>query len=158
MKRICAIIFLISFTLTIAGVISSCEFQSHEDPEHPMYVSYTISAGVLSFDGPQQVQFNIQNWIKDNERIYDKPVSYSTGDASEFRETDTEAVKNYEDFLLKFKAHLNKVSQDLAKGSYGNDKLKVDATYYVFAKRTQGKDGQLKYEQIEFVYPSSSSN
>lgn len=158
MKKIGAIIFLISCILMIASVSSSCEFNSHEDPEHPIYVSYTISAGELSFSGLQQVQLNINKWIKDNEIVYDKQVSYSTGDASEFSTTDAEAIHNYEMFVPKFKAHLNKVSQDLAKGTYGKDKIEVRATYYVFARRTQGKDGQLKYEQIEFVYPSSNSN
>lgn len=156
MKRIHAFALLILSLLTITGLTSSCEFNSHEDPDHPLYVEYTISAGNLSFSGPQQLLLYIQNWIKENQIVYVKQVNYSTGDASEFSTTDAEAIKKYEEFLPKFKALFNKLDQELAKGTYGKENINVNAIFYVFAKRAQGKDGNLKYDQLDYVYPSSN--
>ena len=154
MKRLITLSFVLFGLLTIAG-ITSCDFNVHEDPEHPLYVTYFISGGDVSFTGPDQLLMDIRAWIKNNQVSYDRQVNYSTGDASEFTTTDNEAVKKYEEeYVPKFKAHLNEVTAELDKGTYGKS-LQVKATFYVYAKRSQGKNGDLRYEHIEYTYPQS---
>lgn len=153
MKKIYSLALLLIGLFTVAGINASCEFDVHEDPDYPSYVTYTISAGELSFSGPEQLSTDIKAWIHENQIVYDKSVKYSTGEASEFASADAEAIKKYEEFVPKFKARLEEVNAALAKGVYGDEYKQVKATYYVHATRTQGKDGKLKYEQIEYVYP-----
>ena len=156
MKKIQSLILLLVSLFVMAGITASCEIGNHEDPEHPVYVSYTISAGSVSFEGPEQLLLDIQAWIKANQILYDSQVNYTTGEASEFSNTDAEAIKKYNDiFLPKFKSYLNDVTASLDKGTYGKD-VKVKATFYVFVSRLQGKGGDLKYEHIDYSYPTVS--
>ena len=155
MKKIQSLALLLMSLLVMVGITASCGLGTPEDPEHPIYVSYTISAGVFSFEGPEELQLDIEAWIKANQILYDTQVNYSTGEASEFSKADAEAIRQYnETFLPKFKSHLNEVTASLNKGTYGKD-AKVKATFYVFASRRQGKDGDLKYEHIDFNYPNA---
>lgn len=143
--------------LILAGsVFSSCnweKFDTSPEPEHPLYVTYTISAGNLEFNGPDQLLHDIQGWIKENQEVYDKKVNYTTGELSEFSKTDTEAVKKYEEFTPKFRAYLKEMTQKLDAKAYGDDITSVSALFYVAASRTQGESGNLKYEQIKYSYP-----
>lgn len=153
MKRIYTLAFVFFSLLTITGISSSCDFSMHEDPEHPLYVTYTISAGSVSFTGPNELLTDIQAWIHNHQVSYDRQVNYSTGEASEFTTTDNEAIKKFEeDYLPKFKAHLQEITAELNKGTYGKS-VHVTATFYAYAKRAQGKNGDLKYEHIEYSYP-----
>lgn len=145
----CLILAVMSF--------DSCEFNNIPDPEHPTYVSYTISAGSLSFTGPDQVLADIRSWIKENQLVYDVEVNYSTGEKSEFTKPDNEAIIKYEKFVPKFKAYLSELKTKLDAGKYGNIEHPITAIFYVSAVRTQGQDGTLKYDQIDFHYPDISN-
>ena len=153
MKKIYTLALLLSSMLMLVG-LSSCEFDtSPEPPDYPIYVTYIITAQNLSFEGPQTLLNEIDQWIKDNRVAYDIRMNYSTGDPSEFTKQDAEAVKKYEEFLPKFKTYLDKeIKGKLGKGDYETVK-QVKATYSVTAKRVQGQQGDLKYEQVNFVYP-----
>jgi len=152
---------LLCVILALTAVFTSCELDDSPEPDHPLYVTYSISADNMSFDGPEQLLLDIKSWIKTNQVVYDKQVSYTTGEASEFAKTDAEAVKKYEEFLPKFIAYLDEVKKKLAANAYRDDPSwtsgKVTATFYAWASRTQGQDGHLKYEQLEFVYPEPDS-
>ncbi len=150
-------LFMLLACLTLAvSTFTSCEFDTSPEPEHPLYVTYTISAGTVLFEGPDLLLAEIQAWIKSNQVVYDKSVKYSTGEASEFTKTDTEAIKKYsDDFLPKFKNYLKDLSSRLAAGDYG-DNVKVNAVFYVTAHRTQGYEGSLRYEEIKYAFPTAS--
>ena len=154
MKKIYTLALLLSSMLMLLVGLSSCEFDtSPEPPDYPIYVTYIITAQNLSFEGPQTLLNEIDQWIKDNRVAYDIRMNYSTGDPSEFTKQDAEAVKKYEEFLPKFKTYLDKeIKGKLGKGDYETVK-QVKATYSVTAKRVQGQQGDLKYEQVNFVYP-----
>lgn len=144
--------------LLAATSFSSCDWDASNEPEHPLYVSYSISAGYISFIGPDQLLLDIQSWIKANQFVYDKQVDYDTGEASDFEKTDKDAVKKYEEFAPKFKAYLEgEVKKDLAAGKYNNAETNTPATvistFYISATRVQGKGGNLKYEEFKFSYP-----
>jgi len=145
------------FLLLSMTTVSSCDWEKLDrspEPEHPLYVTYTISASSLDFTGPEQLLLDIQDWIKANNSIYDKQVNYKSGEASEFTQTDAEAVKKYEEFVPKFKAYLdNEVKDLLRSGHYGEPTATVSALFSIYAARTQGESGNLKYEQISFTYP-----
>ena len=156
MKRIYTIALVLVGLLVMTGIAVSCDFDMHEDPQHPVYVTYTISAGDLTFTGPDQLLMDIKAWIHNNQVSYDRQVNYSTGEASEFTTTDNEAIKKYEEeYVPKFKTHLQEVIAQLDKGTYGKS-VSVKATFYLFAKRLQGKDGDLRYEHVEFTYPQGN--
>lgn len=153
MKSFSKLFMLLACLTLVTAAFTSCEFDTSPEPEHPLYVTYTISAGTVQFDGPELLLTEIQTWIKKNQVVYDKSVKYSTGEASEFTKTDTEAIKKYSDeFLPKFKKYLNDLSSRLAAGEYG-DEVKVNAIFYVTAHRTQGYEGSLRYEEIKYAYP-----
>ena len=96
-------------TLLFSAIaITSCDWDNSPEPEHPLYVTYTISAGYVSFIGPDVLLDDIQTWIKENQSVYDKPVNYTTGEASEFEKTDNEAIKKYEEFATS-QRHAHKV-------------------------------------------------
>ena len=144
---------LIFSMMIVSAVFTSCEWDTSQDPEHPLYVSYTISASAAEFVGPQLLLQDINAWIKENQLVYDKAVNYSTGEASEFTKTDAQAVSEYEIFLPKFRAYLDEIKTQIAAGKYGEITDPVTAIFAVYAKRTQGKEGNLKYDQIKFSYP-----
>lgn len=157
MKQISNWVFSMVCFLLATTMVSSCDLHTPDDPEYPLYVTYTISAGEASFNGPEQLLIDIKSWIDNNQIVYDQKVNYSTGAVEEFTTTDAEAAKKYEDeFLPKFKAYLDQVKSKLANGTYGEN-VTVDATFYVFASRTQGDGGNIKYDTIKLVYPSSSA-
>lgn len=153
MKSLFRITLLITCMMLASGAFTSCEFDTSPEYDHPLYVTYAISAGNLEFVGPEQLLVDMSAWIKSNQIVYDKQVNYSTGDASEFAKTDAEAIQQYGTFLPKFKAYLDEVRGKLADGTYGELTEPVKAIFYVSASRTQGKEGHLKYEQITFNYP-----
>ena len=147
---------LVACLILAATAFTSCEWDTSPEPEHPLYVTYSITAGNIDFSGPELLLTDMQEWIKANQYIYDKQVNYSTGEASEFANTDNEAIKKYEnDFLPKFKAYLEEVKGKLKSGAYGEGVV-VNATFYATASRTQGKDGNLRYEQFKLDYPSGT--
>ena len=153
--------FLMLFAICIlaATSFSSCEWDASEEPEHPLYVSYSISASEASFVGPDQLLVDILTWIKENQKVYDVKANYSTGHASEFAKTDADAIKYYDEFASKFKAYLEQeVTTKLNKGYYKSNNSKettvtVNASFHVYAQRIQGEDGNLKYEDVKFSYP-----
>jgi hypothetical protein len=156
MKTFQNISMLMVCIILAATAFTSCEWDTSPEPDHPLYVTYTITASNIDFSGPEQLLPDMRAWIKANQIIYDKPVSYSTGEASEFTKTDAEAIKKYEEeFLPKFKAYLEEVKGKLKSGDYGAGAV-VNATFYTAATRTQGKDGNLKYEQFTLAYPSAT--
>ena len=153
MKKIYTLAILLASVLLLVGV-TSCEFdRSPEDPDYPIYVTYIITAENLSFDGPEKVLKEIDQWIKSNRVAYDVRMNYSTGDPSEFTKQDAEAIKKYEEFLPKFKAYLEKdLKAKLSSAEFENVK-QVKATYSVTARRVQGQQGDLRYDQVDFIYP-----
>lgn len=153
MKSLFRITLLMTCMMLASGMFTSCEFDTSPEYDHPLYVTYTISAGSLEFSGPEQLLVDINAWIKSNQIVYDKQVNYSTGDASEFAKTDAEAITQYNTFYPKFKAYLDEVKGKLATGTYGELEQPIKAIFYVSASRTQGKEGHLKYDQISFNFP-----
>lgn len=159
MKIYKRVMMLIACCFLAATSFTSCEWDRSEEPDHPLYVTYTISASESTFEGPDQLLVDILTWVKDHHKIYDIKVNYSSGKASEFAQTDAEAVKFYEEFAPKFKSYLEQeVMAKLKKGDYkpeGSDdaNVTVKAAFHVFATRTQGEDGNLKYEEVKFSYP-----
>lgn len=156
MKTIQRVLAFLACSLIAATPFTSCEWDTSTEPEHPLYVTYTISASAIEFVGSEQLLLDIKTWIRENQIAYDKQVNYSTGEASEFTKTDADAVKRYEEFVPKFKTFIDEVRNKVAKGAYDPDN-QVNATFDVYAKRTQGKDGNLRYEQIKLVYPPADA-
>ena len=156
MKTFHKILLLCVGMILLPAAFISCEWAHTEDPDHPLYVSYSITASNLQFNGPALLLTDIKSWIKENQVLYDVQVNYTTGEASEFAKTDADAIQKYEEFVPKFKAYLKEVSKDLAAGKYPDMNPPVTATFSVYAARIQGQDGNLKYDQIDFVYPDSS--
>lgn len=138
--------------MALAG-FTACEWDNSPEPEHPLYVTYTITAGPIEYTGSDVLLQDINKWVKTNQKIYDVKVNYTTGEASEFTETDAKAIEVYEAFAPKFKAFLDECHTKLAKGEYEPDS-QVDATFFIAATRTQGEAGGLKYEQVKLVYPT----
>lgn len=132
---------------------TSCEWDTSPEYDHPLYVTYSITAGIVSYDGPEALLLDFQSWVKENQNIYDKQVNYSKGEASEFAKADAEAIKKYEEFAPKFQAYLADLKKRLEGGAYSEDITGgVTATFFTSAARTQGESGHLKYDQIEFTY------
>ena len=152
MKSFFKITFLVT-SMILASMFTSCEWDTSPELDHPLYVSYTITAGVLEFNGPEELLADMNAWIKAHQIIFDKELNYSTGEASEFVKTDAEAVTKYNTFLPQFKAYLEEVKGKLAIGTYGKVETPIKALFYVCAVRAQGQEGKLKYDQVEFNYP-----
>lgn len=133
------------------STFNSCEFDTSPEYDHPLYVTYTISAGSVDFVGPDELLLDIQEWIKENQVIYDKQVSYKTGAASEFSKADAEAGTKFDEFLPIFRSYLDEVKKKLQAGTYKANS--VSAIFYVYASRSQGEQGNIKYDQIKFSYP-----
>ena len=93
-----------------------------------------------------------QNYLNDSMSALDNVMEYSTGAPEEFAHSDDEAIQKYNQFLPKFKAYLNEVTQKLANGSFGSG-VKVQADFYVYAVRGQGQGRDLKSEHVNYVYP-----
>ena len=144
---------LLACLILSLSTFNSCDLDTSPEPDHPLYVTYTISASSLEFTGPEKLLLDFQAWVKENQVVYDKQVSYKTGDASEFSKTDAEAVKKFEEFQPLFKTYLNELKKKLENGVYGNPPSNVAAMFCIYASRTQGEGGNLKYEQIKFSYP-----
>lgn len=156
MKKIHKLLLLLACLLLAGTTFLSCELDSSDDPEHPLYVSYSISGNDVSFTGPDQVLKDVKAWYKANSIIYDTQVNYSSGKVEEFVESDTEAVNKYENvFMPKFRAFLTELRGKLANGSYGSG-VQVKMTLSTYASRAQGEQGTLKYEQTEFYYPTAN--
>lgn len=158
MKTLRYLSVLLACALMATTAFTSCEWDDSPEPDHPLFVTYTVSATDSVFVGPAQLLLDIEAWIRANHDIRDVEVSYSTGEASEFAKTDAEAVKRYEAFAPKFKAYLQQeVYSKLKKGDYGTN-VTVDAIFHIFATRTQGEKGTLRYESLKFSYPDTPSN
>lgn len=152
MKRIQKSLLILSCAILSMTAFISCEFGDRTDPDHPLFVSYTISVNTEQYNGPDELLDQINDWIEKNAVIYDTEVKYSTGAPEEFAHSDNEAIQKYNQFLPKFKAYLNEVTQKLANGSYGAG-AKVQADFYVYAVRGQGQGRDLKSEHVNYVYP-----
>ena len=157
MNKIHEFALLLISVLLISTGFSSCGLGGKEDPEYPLFVSYSISAGEVSFEGPEELLKDIKSWINTNQIAFDRKVNYSSGAASEFETTDAEAIKKFdEEFMPKFVAYLNEVKNKLASGTYG-DSPTVKASFGVYASRGQGENRSIKYEVVNLVYPSGSA-
>lgn len=148
---------LLTLALTVTG-FTACEWDTSDEPDHPIYVSYSITAGSVTFAGPEQLLADIQTWVKANQSVYDKNIANYTGEASDFIKTDAEAVKKYDEFAPKFRKYLDEdVTEALKAGKYDdtetNTPATVQAVFFTSASRVQGKDGHLKYEEIKYSYP-----
>ena len=154
MKKFYRFLSLAVAILIVMALCNSCDRPA--DPEFPSFVSYHITGDILYYDGPEQMLPDIKAWLRANDMSYDKEVNYSTGDASEFTETDAEAVKKYQQqYLPKFRTYLNELYAKIDAGTYG--KLgNVKITFCTYASRTQGKQNTLAYDQFEFSYPSAN--
>ena len=150
--------FILVFMLAMPA-FSSCDWgdlDSSDDPEFPLYVSYRISVGQIEFNGPDQLLLDINAWIKANQVMFDRQVTYTTGDPSEFTKTDAEAIKKYDEFVPKFKTYLADVKRRVADGFYSTAEqpdVTVHAKFYTYATRVQGKGNDLKSENFELNYP-----
>lgn len=153
MKKFFPISLFVACLFVATALLSSCEFDASEEPDHPYYASYAMSADYTEYNGPDQLLLDFQNWVKENQVYYDKQITYSTGGASEYAETDAEAIKRFnENFVPKVKAYFEELKSKLANGIYGN--VKVDGKFYVYLARFQGEgSGTLKSESIFLVYP-----
>lgn len=139
--------------VVLALSFTSCDWDNSPEPEHPTYVSYTVSAWQESYDGPTILASDITDWIKRNTIIHEEKVNYSTGELSEFAKTDPTIYPYYDTFKSKFTTYLNnEVKTHLANGDYGKD-VKVQATYVVYANRSYGDGKELKSEKVTFSYP-----
>ena len=147
------LLLLASAFLSMMAFISF-GFNTPADPEHPLFVSYEISVGYDQYNGPDLLLTEIKNWIEANSIYYDVEINYSTGAVEEFAHTDAEAIQKFDAFVPKFKAYLNEVYSKLSKGSY-EGVSKVNADFYVYAKRAQGQGKDLKSEHVNFVYPAN---
>ena len=159
MKTIKKLSMLFACLILSATSFTSCEWDTSGEPDHPLFVSYTITAGAVRFDGPEQLLTDINAWIKANQIVYDVQVNYTTGDASEFTATDAQAITKYNEFAPKFKEYLNDMMKKLGEGAYKDEETGSNttvATFFISAARTQGQEGSLKYEQVEFNYPKSN--
>ena len=156
MKQIYKYALIVICLMLASSSFISCEFDTSPEYDHPLYVTYSITADDLSFDGPDELLVDILAWIKENSLNYDEKVNYSTGAASEFAKEDAEAISKYEVFVPKFHAYLAEVSRKLASGTYGNGAV-VSAVFCTYAKRVQGEGGNLKYDEFNFSYPSSTA-
>lgn len=136
------------------STFTACDWDTSPEYDHPTYVTYTISASNDQFEGPEQVLSDIQVWLDKNQMAYDVKLDYKTGEASEFANADTEALKKYGEFKPKFQAFLNEMSSKIASGTYGKD-AKVNARFNVYVYRAQGQDRTLKSEFIHWSYPSN---
>ena len=156
MKKISRVLSLAVCMLFALSLCNSCRLGTPEDPDFPSYVSYSITGDVLSSnDATDQLRSDVKAWLKDNAIYLEEQVNYSTGDASEFAKTDQEAIKKYENqYMPKFRNFLNSLSDKLNSGTYGKV-TGVKITFCTYARREQGKENTLVYEQHEFIYPSS---
>lgn len=151
--------FLLIASILLMGALLACDWDDldkSDDPDHPLYVSYTISVGQTAFDGPEQLLADINAWVKANQIMFDRQVNYSTGDPSEFTKTDAEAIKKYEEFVPKFKSYLEDVKRRVADGFYTTAEqpdVTVHARFYTFAARVQGTGNNLKSETFELNWP-----
>jgi len=157
MRLLYKIAALFAGMIITAVAFTACEFDNSPEPDFPTFVSYAITAECkVTKNMPAQLLQDINAWIEANRKIYDKEMSYSTGEKSEFAKGDTEANQKYDVFKGKFEAYLDSAKVKLADGQYGNISTPVTATFIMYARRQQGKE-TLRYDQIEFVYPDSSS-
>lgn len=149
--------FLIIVSMLLMTAFLSCEWDdldSSDDPEHPSYVSYTISADTMEYQGPEQLIKDIKAWIRANQIMFDRQVSYTTGDPSEFAKTDAEALRKYEEFVPKFKNFLDDTKRRIAEGAYSTEEqpnVTVKIKFYTFASRVQGKCNNLKSDYFELI-------
>lgn len=153
MKRFFKYSVALACIAVAAIALYSCEWDTSEDADFPMYVTYDISATDATYEGPDSLLIDIQKWIRDNMIIYDIRVDYTTGAASEFVQTDTEARKKYDTvFLPKFKAYMKELDEKLEAGAY-SDTIQVNAVFYSYATRRQGQEPNLRYDEFTLVYP-----
>ena len=156
MKRIHKLLLLLACAVLAGTAFLSCEIDSADDPEHPLYVTYTISGDEVSFSGPNELINDIKAWYKANSIAYDTQVNYTSGKAEEFAKTDSIALDKYnKTFMPKFNNFLSELRQKLSSGTYGTG-VEVRMTLSTFAARMQGEQKTLKYEQFEFCYPETA--
>lgn len=151
MNKILKISFLFVCMVATLAVLFSCEFDKKDDPDHPLFVTYMISAANVEYSGPELLLTDINKWIESNSDFYDVEVNYTTGAPEEFAKTDAEAIARYEKFLTKFNTYLDELKQKLAKGAYDSPS-QVKADFNVYVKRAQGQSRDIKSEHVDFMF------
>ena len=158
MKKLYKFSLFITILVVACASFSSCGIDSTEDdPDFPLYVTYTISVYNEKYSGPNQVLTMINKWVENNKTIKDERVDYKTGAPEEFASMDQEYINKYNEFVPKFKAFLEETKTKLANGSYGDVK-QVNGHFVVYCSRIQGQGNQLASEGIDFTYPDPSGN
>ncbi len=152
MKRFFKFPIALACMVMAAIALYSCEWDTSEDADFPLYVTYSITADYRIEVGPDSLFEDVKKWIRANQKVYDVRVNYTTGEASEFATQDAAAIKHYEDFVPKFKAYLVELKAKIAAGEY-QDANEVRAKFFTYAARVQGQNGTLRYDEYEFVYP-----
>ena len=135
-----------------AASLSSCDWDTSPDYDHPTYVTYSVTATDVSFTGPEQLLLDIQAWIEANQFIKDIKIEHPTGGDSDYVSSDAEVIRKYEAFASKFKAYLNDLKGKLEADKYGSG-TKVISQFAISATRMQGNDRTLRQETVDFVYP-----
>ena len=151
MKKIHKLSFLFACLIMSMTAFMSCDFDGPADPDHPLFVTYTISAGFDQFTGPEQLQIDVKKWINENQIAYDREINYNSSDPSVYEKDDAEAIAKFNDCMVKFNNYLNDLRQKLNSGTYG-DVSQVNIPFYVYARRTQGENRYFKNESVPFVY------
>jgi hypothetical protein len=75
MKQIYKYALALACIILATTSFTSCDWDNSPEPEHPLFVTYTISAGNVSFSGPEQLLTDIMAWVKANSIIYDTKVN-----------------------------------------------------------------------------------
>lgn len=151
MKKIHKLSFLFACLIMSMTAFMSCDFDGPADPDHPLFVEYTISASFDQFTGPEQLQIDVKKWIDENQIAYVREINYNSSDPSVYEKDDAEAIEKYNAYKVKFNNYLNDLKQKLNSGTYGAVS-NVNIPFYVFAKRTQGDNRYFRNESIPFVY------
>ncbi len=143
-----------SFMLLAVLALSliSCDWDTSPEPDHPTYITYTISAITENFNGPSMLQSDMEKWIKKNTVIYYEKTNTLAGNETDYARNDPEALKKYEAFKSTLSTFLSTgIKAEIDKGTYGVSKdIKAQGTFQVYVDR----DGSvLKSEKMEFSYP-----
>ena len=72
MKKFFPISLFVACLFVATALLSSCEFDASEEPDHPYFASYAMSANYTEYNGPDQLLLDFQNWVKENQVYYDK--------------------------------------------------------------------------------------
>jgi len=155
MKRFQQLSFLLACLVMSIVTLQSCEFDTPPDPDHPLFVTYSISASYDQIVGPETLQTDVKKWIQSNQLAYDREINYNSSDPTVFETDDAEALVKYEAYMEKFNAFIIELKKKLDSGTYG-EVTQVNIPFVVYCKRSQGANRTLKSESIPFVYPATN--